>query len=520
MTDKRKIIGFLCSVVFCIAIAAGMPQVAKAAGEVFTGASGKSGDLDWIITPDGELTITGSGDYECINIEYDYEIFVSGFFMNSISGPEWLKYYKNIHTVKVNATNITSTYSMFVYCINLTDIDMKNLDTSNVEDMTNMFSGCSNLNSLDVSKFNTSNVKSMYGMFADCSNLNSLDVSKFDTSNVVYMQNMFYNCINLESLDISNFNINKVSSKRNFLLDGLCSLEKLYFCASSPYEYAFPTSTYYHWINESNAICTKTAILDRKMTYTRVAKDYIPFVSGSEHIFNDYSYSNPVSGAAVIYGNGINKKVNGIKVNNKELVLYTDILASYKYTLNNSGIVKPAVGKVIVAVTTTNEKPVVEKNKVKDTSASKIARAKMKNGQITVTAVGKEGGLVYLWVIDTGDKGVSACCPVDVKLAPKKLEVQDTSGNKLTNTKLQNGMSLDVHVSGISGSVKTEDCTYTATVDSKSQQYASVVPKGTDGKNFTITANGLKGNKNTKATIIFTCDQNGKKLKFSFTITK
>ena len=245
-----------------------------------------------------------------------------------------------------------------------------------------------------------------------------------------------------------------------------------------------------------------------------------PVVPSDAHIFIDYSYSNPVSGTAVIYGNGINKKVNGIKVNNKELVLYTDILASYKYTLNNSGIVKPAVGKVIVAVTTTNEKPVVEKNKVKDTSASKIARAKIKNGQITVTAIGKEGGLVYLWVIDTGDKGVSACCPVDVKLAPKKLEVQDTSGNKLTNTKLQNGMSLDVHVSGISGSVKTEDCTYTATVDSKSQQYASVVPKGTDGKNFTITANGLKGNKNTKATIIFTCDQNGKKLKFSFTITK
>ena len=245
-----------------------------------------------------------------------------------------------------------------------------------------------------------------------------------------------------------------------------------------------------------------------------------PVVPSDVHIFSDYSYSNPVSGTAVIYGNGINKKVNGIKVSNKELVLYTDILASYKYTLNNSGIVKPVVGKVIVAVTTTNEKPVVEKNKVKDTSASKIARAKIKNGQITVTAVGKDGGLVYLWVIDTGDKGVSACCPVDVKLAPKKLEVQDISGNKLTNTKLQNGMSLDVHVSGISGSVKTEDCTYTATVDSKSQQYASVVPKGTDGKNFTITANGIKDNKNTKVTIIFTCDQNGKKLKFSFTITK
>ncbi len=42
-----------------------------------------------------------------------------------------------------------------------------------------------------------------------------------------------------------------------------------------------------------------------------------------------------------------------------------------------------------------------------------------------------------------------------------------------------------------------------------------------DSKNkFTIKATGLKNNKDTKVSITFTCDQNGKKTKFALTITK
>lgn len=240
------------------------------------------------------------------------------------------------------------------------------------------------------------------------------------------------------------------------------------------------------------------------------------------HIFSDYNYDNPITNLApVIYGNGIIKTINGKKINNKTLTVYTDIAASYKYTLNSRGIVKPAVGKVIVAVTKTDSKPAVnDKNKITDTSASNIAKAKIKNGQITITATGKEGGLVYLWVIDTGSKGVSACCPIDVKLAPKKLEIQGTSGNKLINPKLQNKTTLDVHIIGISGSIKTEDCTYTPTVDSRYQQYIQIDSKGVTGQDFTITAKGLKNNKDTQVTITFTCDQNGKKTNFSLIVTK
>ena len=248
-----------------------------------------------------------------------------------------------------------------------------------------------------------------------------------------------------------------------------------------------------------------------------------PVTSSAIHIFSDYNYNNLLTGSAiVVYGNGANLTVDGKKVNNKVFTVYTDILASYKYTLNSKGVVKPSVGKVIVGITKSNVKPEVDsKNKITDKSASKIAKATIKNGQIKITALGKEGGLVYLWVIDTGNKGVSECYPVDVKVAPKKLEVQDTSGSKLTNTKLGNGKTLDVCVAGImSGSVKTDDCTYTATVDPKYQNYITVTPVTGNADKFTIEAKGLNNNKDTKAAVTFKCDQNGKKVKFSLTVTK
>lgn len=245
-------------------------------------------------------------------------------------------------------------------------------------------------------------------------------------------------------------------------------------------------------------------------------------VSDSTHLFYDYTYTNPVSGSSiVIYGNGINKKVNGQRINNKQFTVYTDISASYNYTVNNNGVVKPAAGKVIVGITKSNTKPQVDKNKIKDAEAAKIARAGIKNGQITVTATGKEKGVVYLWVIDTGSKAVYDCCPVNVQLAPKRLEVQDASGAKLKNIKITTGSSINVCVAGIvSNGKKTADCTYTATVDANSQSYVYVKPVEGKTDEFIITAKGLKNNKNTKVTITFECKENGKKIKFKPVIKK
>lgn len=233
--------------------------------------------------------------------------------------------------------------------------------------------------------------------------------------------------------------------------------------------------------------------------------------------------TNPVtSSTPIIYGNGKTQIIYGKKVNNKVCTVYTDILASYKYTPNNNGTVKASVGKVIVGITTSDKTPALNAKKTKiENQATKIARAKIKNGQITVTAVGKEGGIVYLWVIDTGSKGVSACCPINVKLAPTKMEIQNTSGSKLAkNTKLENGKMLDVCVAGLVGQAKTDDGTYTAEVASKYQNYVSVTPVDGSTNKFTISAKGLKNNKDTKLTVTFKCDQNGKKANLSLTITK
>ncbi len=240
------------------------------------------------------------------------------------------------------------------------------------------------------------------------------------------------------------------------------------------------------------------------------------------HLFNNYDYTSPVKGSpVVIYGNGINKKIDGNVVNNKQLTAYTDILPSYNYTLNSKGVVKPSSGKVIAGITSSNTKPVVSKNKIVDREAAKIAKASIKNGQVTVTATGREKGLVYLWIIDTGKNGVYECCPVNVLMAPKKLEVQNISGSKLKNPSISAGGSLDVCVAGIApGGTKTDDCTYTATVADASQSYVKVTPvQGKNGQ-FKITATGLKNNKNTKVSIIFTCNENKKKVKLAATIKK
>ncbi len=239
-------------------------------------------------------------------------------------------------------------------------------------------------------------------------------------------------------------------------------------------------------------------------------------------LFNDYNYTSPVSGSPVIiYGNGINKKIDGNVINNKQFNAYTDILPSYNYTLNSKGIVKPSSGKVIAGITTSSTKPVVSKNKIVDRDAAKIARASIKNGQVTVIAVGKEKGLVYLWIIDTGKNGIYECCPVNVFMASVKLEVQDISDSKLKNPSISQGGFLDVCVAGIApGGSKTDDCTYTAMVEDDSRDYVKVTPVQDKNGQFKITATGLKNNKNKKVSITFTCNENKKKIKLAITIKK
>ena len=121
--------------------------------------------------------------------------------------------------------------------------------------------------------------------------------------------------------------------------------------------------------------------------------------------------------------------------------------------------------------------------------------------------------------MDTGGQSAYECYPINIKLAPKKLEAQDINGNQLKNLTIAQGDSAEIKIAGLVDNIKTEDGTYMATVDSASKDYVSVEP-GSKANCFIIHATGLKKDKDTKASITFTCDQNGKKLKFSVVLKK
>ena len=52
---------------------------------------------------------------------------------------------------KIDTSSVTNMYGMFMYCNNLTNLDLSNFNTSNVTDMSHIFGGCSNINKLYLS---------------------------------------------------------------------------------------------------------------------------------------------------------------------------------------------------------------------------------------------------------------------------------------------------------------------------------------------------------------------------------
>lgn len=102
-------------------------------------------------------------------------------------------------------TTRTSTGSMFSECINLTELDLRGLDTSNIVYMGNMFYNCTNLTELDLRGWDTSNVTKMEGMFKNCENLVTvhgiLNCDKASNTN-----SFILGCVNLETIYIKNFN--------------------------------------------------------------------------------------------------------------------------------------------------------------------------------------------------------------------------------------------------------------------------------------------------------------------------
>lgn len=107
--------------------------------------------------------------------------------------------------------NVTNMKGMFLFCTELTSLNVSSFNTANVTDMSFMFNQLQSLTNINLSNFNTSNVSNMERMFRDSGFVN-LDLSNFNTSNVTNMDTMFYGNTNLESLDVSSFNTTNVTN--------------------------------------------------------------------------------------------------------------------------------------------------------------------------------------------------------------------------------------------------------------------------------------------------------------------
>ena len=177
--------------------------------------SGTSGSLEWSIDSDGVFRLSGSGDYE-LKKTWDNRM-----------EPTWELYKYDIKKAVIDVEDITSLKKMFDGCIQLTQIDISQLNTSQVTDMSYMFYKCGSLMQLDVSKFDTSQVTDMSRMFFGCSGLTQLDVSEFDTSQVTDMKHMFSCCNSLIQLDVSKFNTAQVTDMRGLFneCNGLTQLD-------------------------------------------------------------------------------------------------------------------------------------------------------------------------------------------------------------------------------------------------------------------------------------------------------
>lgn len=277
----------------------------------------------------------------------------------------------------------------------------------------------------------------------------------------------------------------------------------------------------------------------RTVTYTNLDKDSQADISEPDkdgdytlanctHLYKDPYRKSVINGwPVIVYANGAAQKVtdeNGttINKNSKILKVYTDIAASYKINETNG---KTSTGKVVVGITDTPDIPTVTGNRID--GASTLATAKIKNGDVTITAKNNDnstGQTCYLWIIDTGSNNTYECCPVNILVAPKKIEVRNEKDNdpSLKDATRMIGEELEVRVAGYADTGKTQrtnDSTYSYSIPDSAKDCVEITKVEGSADRFIIKAIGVHNNRDTKVNITFKCDQNNKKIKFVFKIS-
>ena len=121
---------------------------------------------------------------------------------------------------KFDCTNVLSCESMFHECSNLKKINLGKLDFSLSANFSYMFYECCNLVDLDVTNFNTKNSKTFSYMLERCRNLKKIDVSKFNSSKCEEIKCMFYLCENLNEIDMINWDMSNFKSYEGSCVNG------------------------------------------------------------------------------------------------------------------------------------------------------------------------------------------------------------------------------------------------------------------------------------------------------------
>ena len=185
-------------------------------------AEGVSGDCQWVIDNDGNLTISSES----------YDIADLGTWEGD-SAP-WSNYRESITTVAFTSpVNAKTCAYMFKGCTNLNAIYLDNFYTNEVTDMSFMFADCTSLEVIEIDmamsvqddmtqscgNFLTSNVTNMASMFEGCKSLQSFYLQNLDIHSVKNFSNMFAGCSSLEDMnltEIKNANDSSLTAINNF----------------------------------------------------------------------------------------------------------------------------------------------------------------------------------------------------------------------------------------------------------------------------------------------------------------
>ena len=186
-------------------------------------AEGVSGDCQWVIDNDGNLTISSES----------YDIADLGTWEGD-SAP-WSNYRESITTVAFTSpVNAKTCAYMFKGCTNLNAVYLDNFYTNEVTDMSFMFAGCTSLEIIEFDmamsvedamltqsrdNFLTGNVTNMASMFEGCKSLQSFYLQNLDIHSVKNFSNMFAGCSSLEDMhltEIKNANDSSLTAINDF----------------------------------------------------------------------------------------------------------------------------------------------------------------------------------------------------------------------------------------------------------------------------------------------------------------